>query len=172
MIGITTILSTLGGIDLKKLLPIIPYVVAFGGGWFINGQRLGEARVNAMLAAKDTQIVEANIKIDTALTLAADKDLLIAEYKEAKTASDARVIALEGNLIELSLRQPKDTVKIIDNTREQADEIINNDASYDWLRKPYPSVMLNQTNRRIAESKNYGLSNAAPARDRSDWPQP
>lgn len=172
MIGIPTILTTLGGIDIKKLLPVISYAAAFGAGWVINGQRLGEANVNALLAAKDTQIVEANIKVDAALTLAADKDILIAEYKEVKDASDARVDKLEGSLLELSLRQPKDTIKIIDNTREQADEIIQNDASFDWLRNPYPAVMLDQTNRRIADSKNYGLPKSPVARDRRDWPQP
>ena len=60
------------------------------------------------------------------------------------------------------MRQPKDTTRIIDNTRNTADELIKKDGSYDWLRSPYPSVMLDSANKRITSSKNYGLPLAPP----------
>lgn len=159
--------AKLAGVNFKALLPILPYALAFGVGWFGNGWRLDANRIEAELKTKDAAIAQANIRAAAASELAASKDLLVAEYRASKEASEARVGALEGNLVELSLRQPKDTTRIIDNTRDIADEVIDENSEYAWLNNPYPAVMLNNANRRIAASKDYGLPLPPLA---GDWP--
>lgn len=174
MLQFAPILAKLAGFDfvsiLKAIKPVLPFAIAFGAGWLINGYRLDASRIEAELAAKDIQIEQSAIRANTAIELAASKDAIVAEWQSLKEASDARVGSLEANLTELSLRQPKDTTRIIDNTRSQADEIIDNDASYDWLRFTYPDELLSQSSRRITASKDYGLPQPALAGDKPHWP--
>ena len=150
-------INLVSGINFTSLLPVLPYVAAFGAAWIIQAHRYDAKAIDAELKAKDVLIEQADIRANAAGELAASKDAIISEYKTIKDASEARIDSLESNLTELSLRQPKDTTRIIDNTRNTADEIIKNDDSYDWLRSPYPDIMLNNANKRIAASKNYGL---------------
>jgi len=165
-------LKLVTGFDFKKLLPILPYVAAFGAAWMIQAHRYDSKRIEAELKAKDVLIQQADIRAATAGELAASKDAIISEYKSITEASESRIDSLEGNLTELSMRQPRDTTRIIDNTRNTADEIIQKDKSYDWLRNPFPSVMLDNANSRITASKNYGLPVPALAGGFPPIPEP
>jgi len=156
------------GLDFKKLLPAIPFVAAFALGWFGNGWRLDSNRIEAELSAKDKQIEIAHQRVVLAEKLASDKEEVIAEWKVIKQDSDARVKSLEQSNLELSLRQPKDTTRIIEKTKDLADEIIDKNSEYVWLTWAYPDIMLNNANSRITASKNYGLPLPALAGDSPD----
>lgn len=156
----------------KLLVPLLPYVAAFGAGWFIQGHRMDAGRIQAELKAKDLAVEQAKIRAQAATELAASKDQIIAEYREAKEGSEARERQLEANLTDLALRQPKDTTRIIDNTNRLADDLIAQDQSNDWLHNPYPAIMLNNANRRIAASKDYSLPVAPLAGRYPTEPEP
>lgn len=160
------------GLDFKKLLPAVPYVAAFGVGWLINGHRLDAGRIESELKAKDVAISQAETRAATASELAASKDAIVTEYKQLKDASERRVSDLEGRLVELSLKQPKDTTRIIDNTRDIADGLISKNSEFTWLHNTYPSVMLDNANKRIAASQYYGLPNSTLAGSADDWERP
>ena len=160
------------GLDFKKLMPILPYAAAFAIGWMINGHRLDAGRIQGELDAKDVAIAQAETRANAAAELAASKDAIVAEYKQLKDQSEQRVGALEGSLMELSLRQPKDTTRIIDNTRDVADDIINQNSEFTWLHNTYPSVMLDNANKRITASQYYGLPKPALTGGSSDWGRP
>lgn len=166
------ILSFITGFDLSKLKPLIPFAAAFVAGWVIQGYRLGEKEIKAQIKAKDDFIASQNIQIETERALVALRDDKIQNLKDERDKSDGRIQDLEGRVTELIARTPKDTTTIIDRTEDKVDDLINKDGSLVWLRYPYPDSMLDDTNRAIRESKEYGNPLPALAGDRTDWPNP